>query len=65
MNARLAPPARRMVAALAVAAVAFAVTACAAPAADPERAAANEQKRDELREMERRGQRNDDRPLPK
>ena len=65
MSARHASRLHRVAAALAAAAVALAVTACAAPAADPERAAANEQKRDELQQMERRGQRNDDRPLPK
>ena len=56
--------ARPLVATVAGAGLTLAVLGCAAPAADPDRAAANREKQDELRQMERRGPRNDDRPLP-
>jgi hypothetical protein len=44
-----------------------AITACATPAGAPDgsRQAVDQQKQKELTEMERMGQRNDDRPLPK
>ena len=65
MSARHASRLHRVAAALAAAAVALAVTSCAAPSAGSNRAEANREKQDELQKMERRGQRNDDRPLPK
>ncbi len=65
MNVRHAPRLHRIAAALAAATVALAVTACATPPAGSDRAVANREKQDELQQMERRGQRNDDRPLPK
>ena len=62
-RAPASPSATRLIAALSGAIVALALSACASPPPNPDRAEANRERQEALKQMERAGQRNDDRPV--
>jgi len=62
-RAPASPSATRLAAALAGAVVTLALSACASPPPNPDRAEANSERQQALEQMERAGQRNDDRPV--